>query len=109
MAHSDNRDAVPPDPFEPGGICMFGERLRRGASPEAANAGNQRLYLNGTRVVQMSDTQPIDINSAARGIGRHVSGIADPFNGHVDAFRISHIQRSDGWIATTWNNMSAID
>jgi hypothetical protein len=34
--------------------------------------------------------------TVALGIGRHVSGIADPFNG----------QRSDGWIATTWNNMS---
>ena len=40
------------------------------------------------------------------GIGRHVSGIADPFNGHIDQFRISHVQRSDGWIETTWNNMS---
>jgi hypothetical protein len=39
-------------------------------------------------------------------IGRHVSGIADPFNGHIDEFRISHLQRSDGWIETTWNNMS---
>ena len=54
----------------------------------------------------MSDTQPIDLNAAALGIGRHVSGIADPFNGHIDEFRIAHIQRSDGWIATTWNNMS---
>jgi hypothetical protein len=35
-----------------------------------------------------------------------VSGIADPFNRHIDAFRISHVQRSDGWIETTWNNMS---
>jgi hypothetical protein len=58
------------------------------------------------RVAQMSDTLPIDLNSAALGIGRHVSGIADPFNGHIDEFRISHVQRSDGWIATTWNNMS---
>ena len=54
----------------------------------------------------MSDTLPIDLNSAALGIGRHVSGIADPFNGHIDEFRIAHVQRSDGWIATTWNNMS---
>jgi hypothetical protein len=69
--HRDNRDAVPPDPFEPGGICMFGERLRRGTSPEAAIAGNQRLYLNGTHVAQMSDTLPIALNSAALGIGRH--------------------------------------
>jgi hypothetical protein len=46
---------------------------------------------------QMSDTLPIDLNAAALGIGRHVSGIADPFNGHIDAFRISHVQRSDGW------------
>jgi hypothetical protein len=33
-------------------------------------------------------------------------GIADPFNGHIDEFRIAHVHRSDGWIATTWNNMS---
>jgi hypothetical protein len=36
----------------------------------------------------------------------HVSGIADPFNGHIDEFRIAHVQRSDGWIETTWKNMS---
>jgi hypothetical protein len=54
----------------------------------------------------MSDTQPIDVNSAALGIGRHVSGIADPFSGHIDEFRISHVQRFDGWIETTWHNMS---
>ena len=53
-----------------------------------------------------SDTLPIDLNSAALGIGRHVSGIADPFNGHIDAFRIAYLQRSDGWIETIWNNMS---
>jgi hypothetical protein len=46
----------------------------------------------------------VDLNSAALGIGRHVRGIADPFNGHIDEFRISHVQRSDGWIATTWND-----
>ena len=34
-----------------------------------------------------------------------MSGIADPFNGHIDEFRISRVQRSDGCIATTWNNM----
>jgi hypothetical protein len=54
----------------------------------------------------MSDALPIDLNSAALGIGRHVSGVADPFNGHIDEFRIAHVQRSDGWIATTWNDVS---
>jgi hypothetical protein len=54
----------------------------------------------------MSNTLPIDLNSASLGIGWHVSGIADPFNGHIDEFRIVHIERSDGWIETTWNNMS---
>jgi hypothetical protein len=34
------------------------------------------------------------------GIGRHVSGVADP------EFRYLVLQRSDGWIETTWNNMS---
>ena len=59
--------------------------------PPAARPNSQRLYFKGTRVAQMSDTLPIDLNSAALGIGRHVSGIADPFNGHIDAFRISQI------------------
>ena len=54
----------------------------------------------------MSDTLPLDLNSNPLGVGRHVSGIADPFNGHIDAFRIARVQRSDGWIETTWNNMS---
>ena len=26
--------------------------------------------------------------------------------GHIDEFRLAHVQRSDGWIETTWNNMS---
>jgi hypothetical protein len=77
-----------------------------GTYDKDAGTNNQRLYLNGTRVAQMSDTLPIDLNSAALGIGQHVSGIADPFNGHIDEFRIAHVQRSDGWIETTWNNMS---
>ena len=77
-----------------------------GTYDKDAGPNNQRLYLNGARVAQMSDTLPIDLNSAALGIGRHVSGIADPFNGHIDEFRIAHVQRSDGWIETTWNNMS---
>ena len=54
----------------------------------------------------MSDTLPIDLKSASLGIGWHAGGVADPFNGHIDEFRIAHVQRSDGWIATTWNNLS---
>ena len=30
----------------------------------------------------------------------------EPSNGHIDEFRIAHVQRSDGWLATTWNSMS---
>jgi hypothetical protein len=59
-----------------------------GTYDKDAGTNNQRLYLNGTRVAQMSDTQPLDLNANPLGIGRHVSGIADPFNGHIDAFRI---------------------
>jgi hypothetical protein len=43
----------------------------------------------------MSDTLLIDLNSAALGIGRHVSGIADPFNGHIDEFCIVRVQHSN--------------
>jgi Concanavalin A-like lectin/glucanases superfamily len=65
-----------------------------GTYDKDVGANNQRLYLNATRVAQMSDTLPIELNSAALGIGRHVSGIADPFNGHIDEFRISRVRRS---------------
>jgi hypothetical protein len=54
-----------------------------GTYDKDAGPDNQRLYLNGVRVAQMSDTLPIYLNSAALGIGRHASGIADPFNGHT--------------------------
>ena len=70
---------------------------------EQAATGEMMLIFGWSATV--SDTLPIHLN-AALGIGRHVSGIADPFNGHIDEFRISHVQRSDGWIETTWNNMS---
>jgi hypothetical protein len=40
-----------------------------GTYDKDAGPNNQRLYLNGARVVQMSDTQPIELNSAAVGIG----------------------------------------
>ena len=54
----------------------------------------------------MSDTLRLELDSNPLGNGRHVSGIADLFNGHIDEFRIAHVQRCDGWIATTWNNTS---
>jgi hypothetical protein len=47
----------------------------------------------------MSDTQPIDLNSDA--LGTPSEGVADPFNGHIDGFRI--LQRSDYWIGIAWN------
>jgi hypothetical protein len=62
-------------------------RARSGTEPGATSAGtydkdagpnNQRLHLNGTRVAQRSDTLPLDLNSNPLGIGRRVSGIADP-------------------------------
>jgi Lambda phage tail tape-measure protein (Tape_meas_lam_C) len=58
-----------------------------------AGTNNQRVYLNGIRIAQMRDNQPIHLNSAALGIRRHVSGIADPFNGHIDEFRFAHVSR----------------
>ena len=42
-------------------------------------------------VAQMSDTQPLDLNSAALGIGRHVSGIADPLQRPYR--RVPHLPR----------------
>ena len=75
-----------------------------GTYDKYAGPNNHRLDLNATRVAEMSDTLPLDLNSNPLGIERRVSGIADPFNGHIDEFRIVHVQRSDGRIQTAWNN-----
>jgi hypothetical protein len=40
-----------------------------GTYDKDAGPNNQRLYLNGTRVAQMSDTLPLDLNSNPLGIG----------------------------------------
>ena len=52
------------------------------------------------RAIQIT-TQDLRFRKRAR-----VSGVADPFNGRIDESRIAHVQRSDDWIETTWNNMS---
>jgi hypothetical protein len=57
-----------------------------GTYDKDAGPNTQRLYLNGARVAQASETAAISI--------------------HIDEFRISHVQRSDDWIETTWNNMN---
>ena len=49
------------------------------------NLGLPRLVFSPER---MTDTRPIDLNSDAWD-RRHVSGLADPFNGHIDEFRIA--------------------
>jgi Concanavalin A-like lectin/glucanases superfamily len=60
-----------------------------GTYDKDAGTNNQRLHLNGTPGRADERCPALDLNSAALGIGRHVSGIADPFNGHIDAFRIA--------------------
>jgi hypothetical protein len=81
-------------------------QARIGTYDKDAGPNNQRLYLNGACVAQMSDTLPIDLNSAALGIGRHVSGVADPFNGKYR--RVPHLAcPAFRWLdPATWNNMS---
>jgi hypothetical protein len=67
---------------------------------------NTSLHRHRRRRLPDGVASNILLNSNPLGIGRHASGVADPFNGHIDEFRISHVQRSDGWIETTWNNLS---
>jgi hypothetical protein len=33
-----------------------------------------------------------------------VSGVADPFNGHIEESCIAPVQRCDGWIEINWND-----
>jgi hypothetical protein len=35
-----------------------------------------------------------------------VTASSRPFSGHIDEFPTSRVQRSDGWIETTWKTMS---
>jgi hypothetical protein len=37
-----------------------------------------------------------------------VSGIADPFNGHIDEFRVAHVQRSTGGLGTITRQVSRL-
>jgi hypothetical protein len=65
-----------------------------------AGPDNQRLYLDGTRVAQMNDTQPgsqlePSRHRPARKWRRR------SLQGPIDEFRIAHVQGSDGWIETT--------
>jgi Concanavalin A-like lectin/glucanases superfamily len=64
-----------------------------------AGTNNQRLYLNGARVAQMSDTLPLDPYSDLLSIGRHVSGSTDPSDGHIDEVRIATSQARVSLIA----------
>jgi hypothetical protein len=49
----------------------------------------------------MSDTQPIDLNSAS--LASDGMRAASPIpSTAIDEFRISHVQRSDGWIGACW-------
>jgi hypothetical protein len=88
------------------GTSICESALRTSSSKIAIGRLGAMLDWLKTRVAQMSDTLPIDLNSAALRLGGHVSGMADRFNGHIDESRTAHVPRSDGWIATTWNNMS---
>lgn len=70
-----------------------------------AGTNNQRLDLNRIRVAQMSDPQPLDLTQTPR-YRSYVTGIPGPRNGHIDEFRIAHVQRSDGGIDITRDDMS---
>jgi Xaa-Pro aminopeptidase len=67
----------------------------------AANVAVAQNPAGGRRVMKGTSTScPFSSHGYALPA---MCGIADAFNGHIDEFRISHVQRSDGWIETTWN------
>jgi hypothetical protein len=75
-----------------------------GTCDKDAGPNDQRLYLNGARVAQMSDSRLAQFQSLWHRPPRDRR--RRPVKQSFDEFRIAHVQRSDGWIETTWNNMS---
>jgi hypothetical protein len=65
------------------------------AAEAATDAGETTIETaRGRRLGVLDESasaRPITLKSAALGIGRHVSGIANPFNGHINEFRIAHV------------------
>jgi hypothetical protein len=60
-------------------------------APSRERNSSGRLHDGEAAAQIASSTWAVSIEPCER--------IADPFNGHIDEFRISHVQRSDGWIA----------
>jgi hypothetical protein len=79
----------------PASAVQLGRTLRRVLEEESVRRPSAVALGVSTHRVQVLP-HLISI-SAAVGIGRHVSGVADRSNGHIDEFRVAHIQRSDGW------------
>ena len=63
---------------------------------------NQRLYIDGVLMNQRTLSEEIQMNSN----NLKISSDVIPFNGTIDEVRISNIARSDGWIATCYNNQN---
>jgi hypothetical protein len=96
MARSRGADAAGASTTGPRGAIRCGARSANGAA----------AWPGTTRSPGATRAPPIRIWSTSSRDAR--SGIADPFNGHIDEFRLAHVQRTDGWIATTWNNQTRI-
>jgi hypothetical protein len=97
----------------PHGVASWTARKRSRASRDRRRHLRDRSRLlepqpAPPRVLARGDERhaALELKSNPLSIGRHLSGIPDPFNGHIDEFRIAYVQRSDGWIETTCNNMS---
>jgi len=71
------------------------------------DGGAIRFYLNGAPDGTVSATSSFGYYPATIGEGYNFVGGQEYFNGSLDEVRISSVLRTDGWVATEYNNQSA--
>jgi hypothetical protein len=91
---------------------------RASPSETAAGVSHRRHLRQGRRAQQPASLSQRCPCRADERYAAHRSQLSCPWhrtacerdrrslNDQIDEFRIAQVQRSDGWIATTWNNMS---
>jgi hypothetical protein len=68
---------------------------------------NNQIWVDGVQDGTESESGSMTTNTAKVTIGMFNTATALPYEGLIDAIQVSNIARSDGWIATTYNNQNS--
>jgi hypothetical protein len=68
---------------------------------------NNQIWVNGVQDGTESESGSMIANTDKVTIGMYDTATALPYDGLIDELHVSNIARSDGWIATTYNNQNS--